>query len=125
MTKRTVRLAASRPGERGSFRRLMALRELTLLCLALAPVVAGAQELRPEAAEADFRTWAAGRNGTYERTGERPQVGEPPCWPEDPNRVHQSRHLTLSQDAAGSLQEIYVAGGGATIIRLPSRLAAG
>ena len=92
---------------------------LTSLCLTLAPMVASAQEPRPETdweeAEQQFET--------FRRTGERPEPGEPLCLPQNPNRVHKTRRLTLYQDAADKVLEVFVSGGVATIIRLPAQLA--
>lgn len=91
-----------------------------ILLLALAPVVASAQVSRPEIdweeAEQQFET--------FRRTGERSEPGEPRCLPQNTNRVHKTRRLTLYQDAADKVLEVYVSGGVATIIRLPAKLAA-
>src|SRR5512140_1750631 len=98
------------------------LRELTVLCLALPPVVASAEDPRSDAC------WRAMREDMEKeraaRTGERPDLGEPPCLPLDPDRVRTARHLTLYQDARDKVLEVYVAGGVATIIWLPSKLVA-
>jgi len=100
------------------------LRELTVLCLALAPVVATAQELRPERrSEAAWQKRAAEQFEACERSGEQPAPREPPCWPQNPNRVHKARRLTLYQDATDKVLEVYVSEGVATILRLPAQLA--
>src|SRR6185295_12763200 len=94
------------------------LRELIMLCLTLAPMVATAQEPRPETdwEEADQQFEA------FRRTRERPPPGEPACLPQNPNRVHKARRLTLYQDATDKVLEVYVSGGVATILRLPAQL---
>src|SRR5512140_1914398 len=98
-------------------------RVLPALPLMFFPMLAAAQEppseplcRMPEAEELAVEA--------CRRTGAQPEPGEPPCLPFDPNRVRTTRHLTLYQDAADKVLEVYVAGGVATIIRLPSELAA-
>src|SRR5512140_2501783 len=98
------------------------LRDLTVLCLALAPVVASAEDPRSDAAGRAMREDM--EMETAARTGERPEIGEPPCLPLDPDRVRTARHLTLYQDAPDQVPEVSVAGGVATIIWLPSKLVA-
>jgi hypothetical protein len=94
-------------------------RESIVLCLSLVSAVASAQEhtdIDWEEAEQQFEA--------FRRTAERPEPGEPLCLPQNTNRVHKTRRLTLYSDAADKVLEVYVSGGVATIIRLPAKLAA-
>src|SRR5205814_6295238 len=50
------------------------------------------------------------------------EPGDPPCLPENPDRPHVVRHLLARRDPTEQVQEIYVAGGVPTIIRLPVKL---
>jgi len=71
------------------------LRELTVLCLALASAVASAQEPR-----------------------------EPPCYPADPRQPHYVRPIVLRQSSMERVPDIYVAGGVPTILHLPAKVMA-
>lgn len=50
------------------------------------------------------------------------EVGEPPCYPKDPRRPHATRHVFVRSDPARQVEKIYVAGGVATLLRLPSKV---
>src|SRR5512140_605828 len=97
-------------------------RVLPALPLLLFPLLAAAQE-PPSAPLCRMPEEEELAVEAFRRTGELPEFGEPPCLPEDPNRVRTTRHVTLYQEAADKVMEVYVAGGVATLLRLPSELA--
>jgi len=50
------------------------------------------------------------------------EPGEPPCWPENPNRPRVVRYLWIDRGPMDKVVDIYVAGGVPTIIGLPAKL---
>jgi len=87
------------------------LRELTVLCLALAPMVASAQPTEARwNSSIDLKTpedWAA-----YERVLNERETDKP----------HATRYVSIRQEPTDRVPPVYVAGGVTTIIRLPYKL---
>jgi len=87
-------------------------RDLSVLCLALAPVVATAQPRTAERWNTSIALSTPEDFAAHERFLNGREAGKP----------HTTRYVSFRQEPTDRVPEVYVAGGVSTIIRLPHRL---